>query len=130
MKSILVSLLLVASGSAFAGNVELGKYKAVDADSGTIQANFELKAGGDVDFSVSTPELPKPIGCKGKYNVTGNKFSADMKCQSDLLSEVKVNIDVTTVNADSLRSARGAEVNVVIDALGDEATKFLLKKAD
>ncbi|AGH96301.1 hypothetical protein [Pseudobdellovibrio exovorus] len=130
MKSILVSLLLVASGSAFASNVELGKYKAVDADTGTIQASFELKAGGDVDFKVSTSELPQPIACKGKYSVAGNKFSADMKCQSDLLSEVKVNIDVTTVNAESLRSAKGAEVNVVIDALGDEATKFLLKKAD
>lgn len=130
MKSILVSLLLVASGTAFAGNVELGKYKAVDADTGTIQANFELKASGDVDFSVKTTDLPTPINCKGKYSVTGNKFSADMKCQSDLLSEVKVDIDVTTVNADTLRSAKGAEVNVVIDALGGESTKFLLKKAD
>lgn len=130
MKALLVSLMLFAGTQVFAGTVELGKYSAKDADTQTIQANFELKAGGAVTFSVKTPDLPQPIACSGTYSVAGNKFSASMNCNSALLQQAKVDIDISTVTPESLRSARGAEVNVVIDALGADATKFLLKKAD
>lgn len=115
-------------GSQAFANVELGKYRAVDADSGSIQANFELKAGGAVTFSVVASGTT--INCSGTYNVQGKNFRASLRCNSALVSSANVNIDITNVNAQSIRSARGAEVNVVIDALGSDATKFLLKKAD
>lgn len=131
MKSLLMSLVVGFAVHATAAQVELGKYKAVDADTRTIQASLELRANGTVNFKVKTPDftMPEP-GCEGKYTVIGNEFSADMKCPTDLLPTASVKIDITNVNADSIRSEKGAEVYVVIDALGDEKTKFFLKKAD
>lgn len=127
MKSFLMTVLLIVGSQAFA-NVELGKYRAVDADSGSIQANFELKAGGAVTFSVAASGTT--INCNGTYNVQGKRFNASLTCNSPLVSQANVSIDITNVNAQSIRTARGAEVDVVIDALGADATKFLLKKAD
>ncbi len=131
MKSVIMSFLVFITSTAFASRVELGKYRAVDADTKSIVADFELRANGTVNFSVKTPDftMPKP-GCEGKYTVNGNKFSADLKCPTELLPEASVTIDITNVNPQSIRSQEGASVSVVIDALGEDPTTFKLKKAD
>ncbi len=133
MKSLILSLILAASTQVFAGHVELGKYRAVDADTETIVATFELKADGTLTFSVSSPDFTMPApGCKGTYkvDVPNQKFTADLTCPTDILPTVSVVIDTTPVNPQSIRTAKGAEVDVVIDALGEESNKFLLKKND
>lgn len=126
MKSLFLSLLLVVSAQVNAATVELGKYRAVDADTRSIVATFDLKANGIVSFQVKSPEFS--VACSGKYVVKGNQFSTDLDCDSMLLPTASVTIDISNVNATSLRSASGAEVNVIIDALGDEPVKYLLKK--
>lgn len=131
MKSLLLSLVLVLSTQVNASQVELGKYKAIDVDTKTVQASLELRANGTVNFKVKTPDftMPEP-GCEGKYTVKGNEFAAQMKCPTELLPQANVKIDITNVTPESVRTEKGAEVNVLIDALGDDAVKFLLKKAD
>lgn len=131
MKSLLLSLVMAVTFQAQAGSVELGKYSAIDAETKSIRANLNLRANGTVNFKVKTPDftMPEP-GCEGKYTVKGNQFNADMKCPTDLLPEASVQIDITNVNPQSVRTEKGAEVNVVIDALGSDPVKFLLKKAD
>lgn len=131
MKSLLVTLALLVSTSAFAATVELGKYSAVDKDTKTIVATFELRANGTVNFSVKTPDFTMPApGCEGTYKVEGTNFKADLKCPTDLLPQASVNINIANVTPAGLRSANGVEVAVVIDALGEEPNMFLLKKAD
>jgi hypothetical protein len=67
----------------------------------------------------------------GRINkIQGNKFTANVKCPTDILPEASVTIDVTNVNPQSVRTPEGARVDVIIDALGQEATTFLLKKKD
>lgn len=128
MKTLLLSLLLAVATQVNAAQVELGKYRAVDADTKTIVASFELKASGDVDFLVKSPDFS--AACSGKYAVNGNQFSTNLNCKSDILPKANVKIDISNVTAESIRSASGAEVNVMIDALGDEPVKYLLKKND
>ncbi len=131
MKSIVLSLLLATVVQVNAAQVEMGKYKAIDVDTRTVDAAFILRADGTVNFNVTTPDFTMPApGCDGKYTVVGNEFSADMTCPTDLLPEVSVRIDITNVNSDSIRTEEGAEVAVIFDALGDEPTMFLLKKND
>lgn len=131
MKALVLSLLLVGAVQAKAATVELGKYSAVDAETKTIVASFELKAGGSLTFSVKTTDGSVPqTNCTGNYSVAGNQFAADLKCQSQLLPTASVKIDISNITPQNIRSANGAEVNVVIDALGTDPTKFLLKKAD
>jgi|GEM_PF-4336792 len=133
MKSLIVALVLALSAqvqAAQAVQVELGKYRAIDADTKSITADLVLRANGTTAITINTPELPKPIPCEGKYTVVANELVADVKCKSALLSEANVKIDITNVNPQSVRSENGAKVNVIIDAFGDEAIKFLLKKAD
>lgn len=128
MRFLLLSLLLVVSTQVNAAQVELGKYKAVDADTKSVVATFELKAGGTVDFQVKSPDFA--VACSGKYHVDGNAFTTDLTCKSDILPQANVKIDISNVTAESIRSEKGAEVDVVIDALGEEAVKYLLKKND
>ena len=128
MKALLLTVLSALSLNAYSATVELGKYRAVDADTKSIVASFELKANGTVNFNVRSPEFE--VSCSGKYAVRGNEFSTNLECDSLLLSEASVKIDISTVNAQSIRSEKGAEVNVVIDALGDEPVKYLLKKVN
>lgn len=130
MKSLVLALMLVVSSQAFAATVELGKYRAVDAETKSVVATFELKANGTVDFQVKSPDITPAITCTGKYKINGNEFSTSLVCQSQILPAVNVKIDISNVNAQSIRSAKGAEINVIIDALGDEAVKYLLKKND
>ncbi len=133
MKSIFLtlSLILTAAVQVNAAQVEMGKYRAIDVDTRSVDATFILRADGTVNFNVTTPDFTMPApGCDGKYTVVGNEFSADMTCPTDLLPEVSVRIDISNVNADSIRTEEGAEVAVIIDALGDEPVMFLLKKND
>lgn len=131
MKSLFLTLILAATVQVNAATVEMGKYKAIDVDTRTVDASFILREDGTVNFNVTTPDFTMPApGCDGKYTVVGNEFRADMTCPTDLLPEVSVRIDITNVNPDSIRSENGAEVAVIIDALGDEPTQFLLKKND
>lgn len=112
-------------------DVEIGKYTALDAETKTVQASFELRENGTVNFKVKTPDfsIPEP-GCEGEYKVKGFEVTADLLCPTDLLPEANVKIDVTNVNSHTLRTEPGAAVSVVIDALGEEPIKFLLLKAD
>ncbi|AGH96302.1 hypothetical protein [Pseudobdellovibrio exovorus] len=131
MKSLLMSLVLAAAFQANAATVELGKYRAVDADTKSIIADFQLRANGTVHFTVKSPDFTMPApGCEGKYSVKGNTFTANVNCPTPLLPTASVQIDITNVTPEGLRSKDGVRVNVVIDALGDEATPFLLKKND
>lgn len=131
MKSLFLALAMFAGSTVFAGQVELGKYRAVDVDTKTIIADLELRANGTANLMIKTPDFTMPApGCEGTYKIQGNQFSANVKCPTDLLPEASVTIDVTNVNPQSVRSPEGARVAVVIDALGDEATTFLLKKKD
>ena len=128
MKALLLTILSAITINVQAATVELGKYRAVDADTNSIVASFELKANGTVSFRVSSTMID--VACSGKYTVRGNEFSTDLVCDSMLLSEASVKIDITAVTAQSIRSAKGAAVNVIIDALGDEPVKYLLKKVN
>lgn len=131
MKALFFSVVVIFIAQVHAADVEIGKYKAIDVDTKKIQAALELRANGSVNFNVKTPDfiMPEP-GCEGKYKVKGHELSADVKCPSDLLPRANVTIDITDVNAQSLRSESGVKVDVYIDALGNEAIKFLIKKAD
>lgn len=70
--------------------------------------------------------MPEP-GCDGTYAVSGESFTSSLTCPVAILPEVSVQIDITTVNAQPIRSTDGALVPVVIDALGTDATLFRLK---
>ncbi len=126
MKALLLTILSAVTINAQSATVELGKYRAVDAATRSTVASFELKANGTVIFHVRSPDFE--VACSGKYAVRGNEFSTNLECDSFLLSEARVKIDISTVNAQSIRSVKGAEVNVIIDALGDEPVKYHLKK--
>ena len=132
MKALALALVFVSSFSFAADHViEFGTYKAIDADSGTIDSTLVVRADGTVNFKVKTPdfEMPEP-GCEGTYTVKGEIFSADMKCPFDGLEQINVNIDITNVTPENIRSEKGAEVNVVIDALGSDPYKFYLRKTE
>jgi hypothetical protein len=126
---LLVGLLLSFTAmSSLAKTIEPGLYNAVDVDSGTITAQLVIDANGTLNFKVQTPDFQMPDpGCDGVYTVVGESFKSDLKCPISILPEVSVNIDVTSVNPQSVRSADGALVPVVIDALGTDATMFRLK---
>lgn len=131
MKALFVSLVMAVGLQAQAATVELGKYRAVDADTKSIVADFELRANGTVHFTVKSPDFAMPApGCEGRYNVKGNIFTADVTCPTDLLPQASVKIDIGAVTPENLRSKDGVRVNVIIDALGDEPTPFMLKKND
>ncbi len=128
MKALLLTLISAVTINVHAATVELGKYRAIDAATRSTVASFELKANGTVNFHVRSPEFE--VTCSGKYAVRGNEFSTNLECASFLLPEARVKIDISNVTAQSIRSEKGAEVNVIIDALGDEAVKYLLKKVN
>lgn len=127
MKTFLMTALLMIGSQAFA-NVELGKYRAVDANGGSVRANLHLKAGNAATMDVVTSF--GTVNCSGRYTVRSPRLTAAVTCNSRLIRQTNVSIDITNVNARSIRSARGAEVDIVIDALGTNSRRFLLKKAD
>lgn len=130
MKSLLLIISLFSNLSLAANKqIEPGLYSAVDAETQTIVSSLLMGADNSVVFNIRTAEftMPEP-GCVGIYNVAENKLSADMQCPLDFLSSVQVTIDVTNVTPESVRSEQGVIVDVVIDALGSDAYKFILKK--
>ena len=136
MKSLLLlSLVLVVSTQVNAQEqqayVELGQYKAVDAETQTTHSDFVLRADGTVNFKIRTPDftMPEP-GCEGTYKVEGHKFTAHLQCPTAILPEAIVEIDITNVTPESIRSVKGAEVDVTVDALSEEPVKYLLHKND
>ena len=132
MKKLLLVCLSLSLSSAFAAPsvkaVEAGLYNAIDVETGTIKAQLVINPNGTLNFKVNTPdfEMPDP-GCDGTYSVNGNSFTSNLTCPIAILPEVSVNIDITAVTPQSVRSAEGALVPVVIDALGTDATMFRLK---
>lgn len=128
MKVLLLTVLSAITFNVQAATVELGKYRAVDAATRSTVASFDLKANGTVSFHVRSPDFE--VACGGTYTVRGNEFSTHLECDSFLLPEASVKIDISTVTPQSIRSEKGAEVNVIIDALGDEPVKYLLKKVN
>lgn len=132
MKSIALIALFVSSISfAVDHAVEMGTYKAIDVETGTIDSTLVIRADGTVNFKVKTPdfEMPAP-GCDGKYTVVGDILSANMICPMEGLEKIQVKIDIKNVTPESVRSEPGADVNVTIDALGSDPYKFHLKKVE
>jgi hypothetical protein len=132
MKNLFLVGLCLSFGSAFAApsnkTIEAGLYNAVDVETGTINAQLVIHPNGTLNFKVNSPdfEMPEP-GCDGTYAVSGNSFTSNLTCPIAILPEVSVNIDITAVTPQTVRSAEGALVPVVIDALGTDATIFRLK---
>jgi hypothetical protein len=129
MKSLVLALAMFVSSQVFAATVELGKYHAVDKDTQSVAADFELKAGGALTLKISAQGTV--INCTGTYAVAGNDFKSDVKCDNDAVPSASVIIDISKVTPEGLRSAAGVEVPVKIpDLLGDDPAIFILKKAD
>lgn len=130
MKIFALALLFVSSLS-FALNrvVEPGTYQAVDAETGTIKATLIANADLTAMFTVMTPdfEMPAP-GCVGTYLVAGDFLKADVKCPKEGLEQIQVTIDIKNVTPESVRTEKGADVDVMIDALGTDPFKFFLRK--
>lgn len=129
MKLFLASLLLSVAAYSAPKVVEVGTYKAVDTETQSIIATLVIRADKTLNFKVTTPDftMPEP-GCEGTYTVEENNFISDLNCPLDFLSEVQVQIDITNVTPESVRSAQGVNVQVVIDALGEDPFEFNLHK--
>ncbi|OFZ31602.1 MAG: hypothetical protein A2622_03195 [Bdellovibrionales bacterium RIFCSPHIGHO2_01_FULL_40_29] len=131
MKSIFALFMLLGSLSFGAANkvVEPGLYKATDVDSGEVTATLLIRANQTANLKLSAPdfEMPEP-GCEGVFTVTGNILAANVKCPVDFFEELNVTIDITPVTPESVRSPAGAVVDVMIEGLVDEPTKFVLRK--
>ena len=128
MKSLIVGLITLVSLQSFAVTVELGKYVAKDVKTRKDKvASFTLKAGGAADMTIqSSLGLVK---CAGKYTVAGNEFKAHVTCNSILLPETDVAINIASVTPENLRSSPGATVTVMLDIF-DAPEDFYLQKVD
>lgn len=128
MKKIFLSVLFI-SQFGLAKDIELGSYTAVDVETGTVVSTILLRADKTVNYTVSTPDfaMPEP-GCEGTYTVVENKLIAELTCPLSFLPNVRVEIDITAVTPESVRSESGVIVPVIIDAFGTEPTPFILKK--
>ncbi len=128
MKKIFLSVLFI-SQFGLAKDIELGSYTAVDVETGTVVSTILLRADKTVNYTVATPDfsMPEP-GCEGTYTIVENKLTAELACPLSFLPNVRVEIDITEVNPESVRSEQGVVVPVVIDAFGTEPTPFILKK--
>ena len=131
MKSLLLLSLVLVVAQVKAAQVELGQYKAVDAETREIHSDFLLRADGTVNFKIRTPDftMPEP-GCEGTYKVEGHIFTAHLVCPTPILPEATVEIDISNVTSESIRSVKGAEVDVTVDALSEEPVKYILHKND
>ena len=129
MKALFLLLPLVSTMSFAA--VEPGIYSAVDVDTKQITATLKVRPDNTANLKMTAPDfvMPEP-GCEGTYTAENNLLLANMKCPTDGLENVKVKIDITHVNPQSVRAPGGVVVDVTIDALGNEAYKFILKKLE
>ena len=124
----LFSILTLISSISFA-EIEPGIYSAIDVDTKQITATLKVRPDHTANLKMNAPDfvMPEP-GCEGTYTAENNLLLANMKCPIDGLENVKVKIDITHVTPQSVRAANGVIVDVTIDALGNEAYKFVLKK--
>ncbi len=137
MKSILMGLVLTLSTAVFADSknsavpnkqIEFGQYEAVDEETGTVKASLNIRPDWTTLFTVSTPDFQMPApGCNGTYYVQGVILKASVKCPTAMLPWADVEIDLTNVDAKSIRSKDGAQVAVMISALGNEKNMFRLR---
>ena len=128
MKSLLVSLLLIASSQAFAAGVVLGSYDAVGkGDADGISVSFTLGANGKLALSVSQPLNTQ---CTGTYAISGNTLTASLQtCNGDgsALNGQSLGIDVT--NATGMKPKESREITVDLTAaLGMKAPFTLTLK--
>ena len=127
---LITSLFSFAAVAAPKANktIEPGLYQAVDIDSGTIKAQLKMNADFTVQFKVQAPdfEMPEP-GCSGTYSIEGNTLSAHMECPLVILPEANVQINISSVTPQSVRSEQGAIVPVMIEGLTEEPANFSLK---
>ena len=128
MKKIFISVLFITQFS-LAKDIELGSYTAIDVETSTVLSTILLRADKTVNYTVATPDftMPEP-GCEGTYAVVENKLTAELACPLSFLPNVRVEIDITDVTPESVRSESGVIVPVVIDVFGEEPTPFVLKK--
>lgn len=128
MNKIFLCILFICQ-LGLAKDVELGAYTAIDVETSTVVSTILLRADKTVNYTVSTPDfaMPEP-GCEGTYTVIENKLTAELACPLSFLPNVRVEIDITEVNPESVRSESGVVVPVIIDAFGTEPTPFILKK--
>lgn len=126
----LFSILTLISSISFAA-IEPGIYSAVDVDTKQITATLKVRPDNTANLKMTAPDfvMPEP-GCEGTYTAENKLLLANMKCPVDGLENVKVKIDITNVNPQSIRAPNGVTVDVTIDALGNESYKFILKKLE
>ncbi len=129
MKFAFITLFISSFAFANGKAVEAGTYQAIDVETKKITATLVIRADKTMNFKVISPDftMPEP-GCEGNYSTEENNFVADLKCPLDFLSQVQVQIDITKVTAEGVRSAQGVDVEVMIDALGADAFLFNLHK--
>ena len=132
MKKILFAILF-SSLTAFAANkeVEPGFYEAVDADKGDINVQMQVNEDHTAAVSIVNKSPFKPnINCEGTWSVNENMFFAALDCDHFLVPYIEVNIDITNVTPESIRTERGAEVNVQLDIMGPDPRLFMLRKVE
>jgi hypothetical protein len=128
MKSLLVAGVLLLSTQVFAVTVELGQYIAKDKKTQKEKiAEFTLKADGTADMKIKASGMTTK--CNGKYTVKDDMFHADVKCKSILLPETSVDINVSNLTPEGLRTAPGVLVTVMLDVF-DAPEEFYLMKND
>jgi hypothetical protein len=131
MKLAIITLFLSFAAFAAPKTIETGLYKAVDVETGDINATLLIREDKTLNFTVKTSDFTMPDpGCEGKYLIEENLFLSDLNCPLDSLSQISVSIDITDVTPESVRSEKGVNVDVKIDALGEDAFKFVLHKVD
>ena len=130
MKTLFLGFLFLTA-SAFADNqaVQMGRYSAVDQETGTVLTQLFLKADGTATFQLTSADftIPDP-GCSGTYTIVEHTLTAAMQCPVQDFNQVNVTIDITNATPDAVNSPAGVVVPVVIDALGTDPTNFVLKK--
>lgn len=132
MKKILFAILF-SSLTAFAANkeVEPGFYEAVDADKGDINVQMQVNEDHSAAVSIVNKSPFKPdINCEGQWTVQESMFQSALDCDHFLVPYIEVNIDITNVNPESVRSEQGAQVLVQLDIMGPDPRLFILKKVE
>ena len=132
MKSLIIGLIAVVSLQSFGATIELGKYEAKDkvsVDRGVApskQANFNLMAGGKATMTIRA--ITGLVSCSGTWSVAGDIFKANVKCNSLILPETDVEINIANVTSEKLRTAPGVAVPVMLDIFEKPETFYLMKK--
>lgn len=125
--------MLFSSLTAFAANMEVepGFYEAIDADKGDINVQMQVNEDQSATVSIVNKSPFKPdIDCEGTWSVTENMFFSALDCDHFLVPYIEVNIDITNVTPETVRSENGAQVLVQLDILGPEPRLFVLKKIE